>query len=144
MYLKQVLSGERENLSVGPSWMESGSWYPLAEMQQIPQVQILRETTSRSSFKLIYTLSGGATLHETVVVEPRGVTVIDSLVSGTHSAIRANYPMLHSDGEEQSQISLNGNQVTIQLKNKGVRFMVRRPANATLVRTNVLRNLRNG
>jgi hypothetical protein len=136
--------GGQKNLSVGPSWMESGSWYPLAEMQQIPQVEILDETPGKSAFKLVYSLSGGATLHETVVVEPRGVTVTDSLVGGNHSAIRANYPMLRSDGEEQSQISLSGNQVTIRLKDKGVRFMVRRPSNATLVRTNVLRNHRNG
>jgi hypothetical protein len=132
------------NLSVGPSWQQSGSWYPLAEMQQIPQVQILKETTGQSAFKLMYTLSGGATLHESVVVEPQGVTVIDSLVGGSYTSIRANYPMLRSDGEEQSQISLSGNQVTITLKNKGVRFMVRRPVGATLVRTNVLRNHRNG
>ncbi|MBN1308287.1 MAG: hypothetical protein JXA18_10250 [Chitinispirillaceae bacterium] len=133
-----------QNLSVGPAWMESGAWYPLAEMQKIPQVVILDETPERSCFKLIYGLSGGATLHETVVVEPRGVTVTDSLVGGNHNAIRACYPMLLTDGEAESEISLSGNQVTVKLRNKGVRFMVRRPENATLVRTNVKRNHRNG
>jgi hypothetical protein len=133
-----------QNLSVGPSWMESGTWYPLAEMQQIPQVEILDETPQKSAFKLVYSLSSGAKLHETIVVEPQGVTVTDSLAGGNYTAIRANYPMLTTDGEEQSQISMSGNQVIVKLKNKGVRFMIRRPANATLVRTNLLRNHRNG
>ncbi|MBN2037486.1 MAG: hypothetical protein JW768_12155 [Chitinispirillaceae bacterium] len=134
----------QQNLSVGPAWMQSGSWYPLAEMQQIPQVAILDETPEKSVYRLVYSLSGGATLHETVMVEPRGVTVTDSLAGGNHSAIRAYYPMLRTDGEEQSQITVNGNQVIVRLRDKGVRFMVRRPANALLVRTNVLRNHRNG
>ncbi|MBN1128537.1 MAG: hypothetical protein JXA71_06100, partial [Chitinispirillaceae bacterium] len=132
------------NLSVGPAWMQSGSWYPLAEMQQIPQVVILNETPKLAAFKLTYSLSDGSTLHETVTVESRGVTVTDSLVGGNHTAIRAYYPMLRTDGEEQSQISLEGNQVIVRLRDKGVRFTVRRPANARLVRTNVLRNHRNG
>lgn len=132
------------NLSVGPAWMESGAWYPLAEMQKIPQVEILEETPGLASFKLIYGLSGGATLHETVVVEPRGVTVTDSLVGGNHNAIRAYYPMLRTDGEEESAISMDGNQVTVEFRDKGVRFRINRPENVTLVRTNLERNHRNG
>jgi hypothetical protein len=134
-----------QNLSVGPAWQQSGAWYPLAETKQLPQkITVQEETPERSAFMVTYALSGGTTLYETIVVEPRGVTVIDSLVGGTHTAIRAYYPMLRSDGEEQSQIDLSGNQVTIRLKNKGIRFMVRRPSGATLARTNVLRNHRNG
>lgn len=133
-----------QNLSVGPAWRESGNWYPLAEMQKIPEVEILEETPELASFKLTYGLSGGATLHETVVVEPRGVTVTDSLVGGNHSAIRAYYPMLRTDGEEETDINLNGNQVTVEFREKGVRFKVNRPENAALVRTNVERNHRNG
>jgi hypothetical protein len=133
-----------QNLSVGPAWMVSGNWYSLAEMQKIPDVEILEETPERASFKLTYGLSGGATLHETVVVEPRGVTVTDSLVGGNHSAIRAYYPMLRTDGEEETEISLSGNQVTVEFRDKGVRFKVNRPEDVTLKRTNVVRNHRNG
>jgi hypothetical protein len=133
------------NLSVGPAWQQSGTWYPLAETKQLPQqILVLRETPELSAFRVVYALPAEGTLYESITVEPRGVTVVDSLVGGTHTAIRAYYPMLRSDGEEQSQISVSGNQVTVRLKNKGIRFMIRRPDTAKLIRTNVLRNHRNG
>ncbi len=134
-----------DNLSIGPGWTDAdGKWYPFAEMQKIPDVKIIGETPARSSFKVTYTISGNEKLLETIIVEPGGVTVIDTIAGGTRTAMRVFYPLLLTDGEEKTKIELSGNTLTLQLKNKGVRFSIRKPEDAVLARTNMERNHRNG
>ena len=133
------------NLSVGPSYIDStGSYYPMAELQQIPAITTLLQTTAKSSFRVAYSIYGGATLYETVTVEPQGVTVLDSIVGGSHSSIRVNYPLLITDGVDTTVVTISGNQLIGQLKGKGIQFKVLRPSSAAVTRTGYIRNHRNG
>jgi hypothetical protein len=130
--------------SVGPAWQNGSTWAPLAEMQVIPLVTVLDETQSISRFKVVYTIGSGTTLHETITVEQSKITVNDSIVGGNVGSMRVYYPFLVTDGEEKTTVDLSSNQITVRLKNKGVRFSVIKPAGATLTRENKERNHRNG
>jgi hypothetical protein len=94
-----------DNLSIGPGWLDSqDSWYPFAEMQQIPDVEILEETPERASFKVTYDISRSEKLHETIIVEPGGVTVIDTIRGGSRDRMRVFYPVLLTDGEDKTVV----------------------------------------
>ncbi len=132
------------NTGIGPAWQVSGQWVPLGSLQQIPTVTVLEQTPARASFRVSYSIDSGSTLQETVWVEPGGVTVTDSVIGGGINALRIYYPMLVTDGEQQTTVQLAGNAVTLGLRGQGAQFSVLSPANATLIRTNVQRNHRNG
>lgn len=128
---------------IGPGWIVNGSWKSLGALQQIPTITLLEQTPERASFRASYSIDSGSILYETVLVEPGGVTVTDSVAGGGINGLRIYYPMLRTDGEQQSTVQVNGNAVTLGLRGKGVQFSMLRP-NVNLVRTNILRNHRNG
>ncbi|HAO99675.1 MAG TPA: hypothetical protein DCQ83_06480 [Fibrobacteres bacterium] len=131
------------NTGVGPGWLVSGTWKTLGAMQQLPTVTILEQTQARASFRVSYTIDSSSKLNEMVIVEPGGVTVIDSVIGGGINGLRIYYPMLLTDGEQTSTVSVNGNSVILGLRGKGSQFYMTNPS-ASLVRTNVTRNHRNG
>ncbi len=133
-----------QNISVGPGWpVGGGQWQVLAALTQIPEVTVLEQTTQRASFRVTYNIGQGSTLHQTVIVEPTGVTVVDSVVGGSVESLRIFYPMLVTDGEDSTTIAIDGNHVTLGLHGKGSRFTMIRPS-VPLTRNNVIRNHRNG
>ncbi len=128
---------------IGPGWIVNGSWKTLGALQQIPTLTVLEQTPARASFRVAYSIDSGSTLNETVVVEPGGVTVTDSISGGGINGLRIYYPMLLTDGEQTSTVQVDGGKVTLGLRGKGVQFSMARP-NVSLIRTNVQRNHRNG
>lgn len=133
-----------QNLSIGPGWpIGGGEWQVLAALTQIPEVTVLEQSIHRAGFRVRYDIGQGSTLHQTVMVDPSGVTVVDSVVGGTVESLRVFYPMLVSDGEESTAVLFDGSSVGLVLRNKGSRFSMVRPA-VPLTRTNVARNHRNG
>jgi hypothetical protein len=132
------------NTGIGPAWLVNGAWKTLGALQQIPTVTILEQTPERASFRVSYNIDSSSVLHETVVVDPAGVSVIDSVAGGGINGLRVYYPMLITDGADTTTVQLSGNAVTLGLKGRGARFSVVRPANAVLARTNSPRNHRNG
>jgi hypothetical protein len=130
---------------IGPGWqVTGGTWKTLGSLQKIPTVTILEQTPERASFRVAYAIDSGSTLHETVVVTPSGVNVIDSVTGGGITSLRMYYPILVSDGEQSTTVQLAGNAVTLALRGKGARYSVLRPEASTLVRSYVERNHRNG
>jgi hypothetical protein len=132
------------NTGIGPAWLVNGAWKTLGALQQIPTITVLEQTPQRASFRVSYNIDSSSVLHETVVVDPSGVSVIDSVVGGGINGLRVYYPMLLTDGVDTTTVQLSGNAVTLGLKGKGARFSVLRPSGAVLLRTNIARNHRNG
>lgn len=134
-----------DNLSIGPGWRDSrDKWYPFAEMRKIPEVKILEETPERAAFRVIYVISGNEKLHETIIVEPGGVTVIDTIKGSNRNRMRIYYPVLLTDGEDETDIETDGPSLTLRLKGKGLRFAVVKPENTEIILTDYQRNHRNG
>ncbi len=133
-----------QNLSIGPGWpVGGGQWQVLAALTQIPQVEVLDQAVHGVRFRVTYNIGQGSTLHQTVAVDPSGVTVTDSVVGGSVESLRIFYPMLMTDGEENTTVLFDGPSVALVLREKGVRFSMSRPV-VSLERTNVVRNHRNG
>ena len=138
---------EGEPLCTGPAWQDaSGKWHRLAEYDsETPSVEALEENPDRVRFRVTYTgdFDGVTKISETITVEPGGVTVEDAL-EGDIEAMRVVYPMLVTDGMEETKVDLAGDSVTLSLWDGKIRYRLLEPSGIELKRTGVRLNHRNG
>ncbi len=75
-------------------------------------------------------LDGAATLHlrETVSLEKGRVTVEDEMIAGDIRAMTVNYPFIASDGENTTELVLQGNAAEMRLLGSGSRVVLKVPA----------------
>ena len=146
-----LYSGAGVNVATGPAWQEpGGQWRSLAELSPpAPTVEILEQEPARTRFRVSYARwSDGkgpapVRLTQTILVEPSGVTVTDELTGGGER-MRVTWPMLVSDGAEQTQVELVGNMATLRASGRGTRFTLLEPRDASLVRSGKPIGHRNG
>lgn len=142
---------EKSSLSLGPAWQDAaGRWQSLAAMTSaVPALTILQQQTARASFRIEFVVppngsnSQALRIAETVVIERAGVTVTNDL-SGKADKLRVSWPMLVFDGEENTNVILDGNTATLHLRGQGICFTVLEPGETRLQRSGLRLNHRNG
>ena len=117
-----------ESLAVGPSWKIDGTWTRLAALQPDPPRLVVHEATPRRvRFDVEYSdLPGGVALTEKYTLEPTGVTIEDAL-TGDVAATRISFPALVFDGESRTDVTLQGNVLSLALRDRGMRFEITDP-----------------
>ena len=144
---KEDLGGE--NMCVGPAWRDSsGTWHRLADYspEKPPQVEVLEESPKRVRFRVSYEgeFDGAKRVTETIVLEPDGITVEDTLAGKGLTGMRVYYPMLVFDGLEETKVEIKGGGVTLRLWDGTGRFEILEPKGAQLKRTGKRLEHRNG
>ncbi len=145
---KKEFLPEGEPLCTGPAWQDaSGRWHRLAEYdtETPPSVEVLDENHDRVRFRVTYTgdFDGAARITETITVEHGGVTVEDEM-AGDLKAMRVYYPMLVTDGMEETKIALARDSVTFSLWDGKIRYRLLEPSGIELKRGGTRLNHRNG
>lgn len=132
--------------SVGPAWKMGNTWTRVGQLTQSPDsVHILEETNKKVRFEIKYNFQpSGLKLTQSYTVEPSGVTVEDEFTGVVQDAMKVDFLMLTWNGKDSTHVSLNGNQATLELEGKGVRFTLLEPANKTLLKEPGTFSNRNG
>jgi hypothetical protein len=130
--------------------MPGGHWQSLAELSPpAPNVEILEQEPARTRFRVSYVRfsdgkgPGPIRLTQTILIEPSGVTVTDE-VTGGGGRMRVTWPMLISDGADQTRIEMAGNTATLRAGGRGTRFKLLEPAGIALTRSGKPLGHRNG
>ena len=138
-----LYSGAGVNIATGPAWQEpGGQWRSLAELSPPdpdrgnPRTRPgpTRFRVSLCAFVRLPEGPAPVRLTQTILVEPSGVTVTDDL-GATGERMRVTWPMLVSDGAQQTQVEMSGNTATLRLGGRGTRFTLLEPAGVTLIRS---------
>jgi len=137
--LAPYFSGEGINIATGPSWKTAdGSWTSLAEATvDKPKVEILEETTEAVKFTLTYDLSkedtnsNNATITETFLIK-NGVITVTNKFTGIKGDKRITWPMIISNGKEDSKINSTSSKISLELNQKNIHFTILTPNNVTI------------
>jgi hypothetical protein len=149
-------SGKGVAVAVGPSWqtevastgsVNDGAWRSLASFSPAadkgdvnPAVTVIEETPARCKFKVTYMVDNVG-VAETITVEKGKVTVEDEF-EGNVSKARITFPLLTTNGAEETDVKLSNNALTATLEGKSLRFNA--PSGTTLTRTGLKYGHRNG
>ena len=134
------LSGKDALLAAGPVWNDkAGNRRRLAASGETPEVEILGQSPDRAAFRVSYPW-----VVQTITVDRSGVTVEDVVTADDAGAVRVTFPMLVFDGENESEVDMEGSAVILSLTGRGVMFRVTEPAGVELQRTGRQLKHRNG
>jgi len=99
------------SFAIGPAWLHEGVWHSLAECEDEIvdwSVDVLEEDINECSFRVTYNLSYKEVRR--VVSEyrvMRGTLEVVERVYGSVSKIRVTIPLILTDGEHESEITIN-------------------------------------
>jgi hypothetical protein len=125
----QLPSRPTRSLALGPAWLGGDErWHGLAEHagSDLDPVdfRLIVASRERVEIEMVYRgrLRGGATgIREQVTVAPHAIEV-GHLVEGEIKAVRQTYPLLLSDGERQSLITLRDSAVELSRDGGGIAY----------------------
>lgn len=140
-----LFSGKGKSIATGPAWLDkNGKWKSLAEMQpEKPIVEILQEDQTLIKFKVKYELDNGMELSETITVNQGEIQIEDEIV-GAIAKMRITWPMLVSDGKDETKVDFSKRSVQLELDSKKMRFLVKSSELLKLYKSDKKLNHRNG
>jgi hypothetical protein len=146
-------------LAIGPAWRGAdGHWSRLAEFPDAKPYRpseakpaegprgtlaVLHESPGEVQFRVGFDWHG-TRVTERVTLNASGVRVDDEVVGPGVDALRIYFPMLVSDGQQETKVTPDGRQVTLELDGRAQQFTLLEPAEATLQRLNQRFKHRNG
>ncbi len=139
--VSSLFAGEGVNLAVGPSWRNAqGKWTSLADYKGAkPVVEVLEESLKRTRLKVIY-----PEVTQTITIDKNGVEVEDIITAQGAESVRVSFPMLVSDGMNNTNIKINKNKLSLSIDDKDHYFTVLSPKRLKLQRSNEALTHRNG
>ena len=143
-HLKNSPKEPQQSVSVGPAWVGAdGKEIRLAEFPVLkrhtptelhpadpPQakIEVLSQTPGEAVFLATVDWQDKGRVTEKYTLNRSGLTVTDEIVSPAVKEMRLYFPLLVTDGLEETKIDISGNQVTLGLRGAGVRLAVLEPA----------------
>ena len=139
------------SLAIGPAWRDrEGAWHALADYTSAevrpPSVQMKRATPGGVEFDVEYTggLRGGAkAVRQSYSVRPDGVEVADA-VSGDVAAVRQYFPLLVTDGRDETRIEVAARRASASYPGRGTIAYVAQGEGPPLSRLGAAEPVRNG
>ena len=108
--------GKGNFIAVGPTWTApNGKRVSLAELRPSESVvNVIGQSPEEVVFEINYTVPGG-TVTEHYCITEDGVTVTDTLSGKGLSGIGLQFPLLVTDGEAETDVSIDGDVATFSL-----------------------------
>ncbi len=139
------------SLSISPAWRDrAGAWHALSEHDETvlrdADVKVTSESPSRVAFEVVYsgTLRGGATVvRQQFVVTPSRIEVTDT-VEGEIAGVRSYFPLLVTDGQNETRIEVAGRRALAAHKDGGTQTYEALGEGTPLTRLGVSEQFRNG
>ena len=139
----------------------NGDWVKLAELTgRKPIVEVLDATIEQVQFKVTYRLDERGTgtfvgvkqansiatvlVSEIFTITPIEVLVENSVQGAGISQMRVYYPMLISDGENETDVQIDQSSLRLKLRDKNFLLEVLEPSATRLIRSKQKLNHRNG
>jgi len=137
--LAPYFSGEGINIATGPSWQTpDGEWTALAKIDvEEPKVEILEESAKTIRFRVTHDVSAiegtedQATITETFMIKDDTITVSNEF-KGIKGKKRITWPMLIFDGEKKAKLEINSSNISLKLRDKGIKLEVLTPENVNI------------
>ena len=147
-----LFSGKGINFAVGPAWRDTdGNWIKLANLSGLmPEIEVLEEAVNLTKLKITYKIKAKSgdksdiTLTETITVKPNEVLIEDQVSGRGADQLRVYYPMLVSNGEDETEIQMDQKKLRMQLEQKSVSLEILNSLESTLIRTGQTLKHRNG
>ncbi len=147
----QTPQSPTRSLSISPAWRDqAGAWHALAEHdEQILRdatMKVINESPQRIEFEVVYSgaLRGGATaVRQRFTVTPSRIEVADT-VEGDVTSVRGYFPLLITDGRDETRIEVGGRRASATHKDGGAQTYEALGEVAPLTRLGVSEQFRNG
>ena len=119
-------SGRGNYIAVGPTWeTPDGNRVSLAQLLvKDSTFELVSESNEEVRFTITYPVSGTGKVVEHYKLDATGLSKIDTLEGTGLSNIGVQFPALVTDGVEDTKITINGNQVDLELHGLKNRFTV--------------------
>lgn len=148
--IAELYGGKDNVMALGSAWLNTnGTWTYLSKSTQgKPTVTILNENSSEVKFNVIFTLNElvnqkPINVTETITITANHITVENDFkaIKGTKRLV---WPMLIHDGEQKISIEQKNKEISLSLKEKGVKWSVLSPKDIDLSFSKTQYNHRNG
>ncbi len=147
----QTPQSPTRSLSISPAWRDqAGAWHALAEHDETvlrdADVKVTSESPQRIEFEVVYAgaLRGGATaVRQRFIVTPSRIEVMDT-VEGDVTRVRGYFPLLITDGRDETRIEVVGRRASATHKDGGAQTYEALGEVTPLKRLGVAEQFRNG
>jgi hypothetical protein len=141
----ELFSGEGNCFAVGPAWLnEEGQWDYLSQVKlDKPIVRVLTTSINEVQFQVEFNIRNDFSVVETITVKDGEINIKDE-IRGKNQKMKVVYPMLVSDGKNETSICITEHSIELALDTRKIQFAVEEADNDRLFRTGEVLNHRNG